>query len=78
VLGKDNRLEKQKNITKGSKTLFKDLNRSIVINMVREKGPISRTAISKATGLERASLTNIMNYLLENDLVKEVGEDKSR
>lgn len=66
-----------KNITKGSKTLLRDLNRSIVINMVREKGPISRTAISKATGLERASLTNIMNYLLENDLVKEVGEDKS-
>ena len=66
-----------KNITKGSKTLLRDLNRSIVINMVREKGPISRTAISKATGLERASLTNIMNYLLENDLVREVGEDKS-
>jgi len=66
-----------KNITKGSKTLLRDLNRGIVINMVREKGPISRTAISKATGLERASLTNIMNYLLENDLVKEVGEDKS-
>ena len=65
------------NIKKGSKSLLKNLNRSIVINMIREKGPISRVAIAKATGLERASITNIVNYLMRKKLIKEVGQDKS-
>lgn len=65
------------NIKKGSKSLLKNLNRSIVINMIREKGPLPRVAIAKATGLERASITNIANYLLRKKLIKEVGQDKS-
>jgi len=64
-------------IKKGSKSLLKNLNRSIVINMIREKAPISRVAIAKATGLERASITNIINYLLRKKLIKEIGQDKS-
>ncbi len=53
------------------------MNRNIVINIIREKGPISRTAIAQNTGLERPTLTHIVSYLLEKNLVKEVGEDKS-
>lgn len=65
------------NIRKGDRRLIQDINRNIVVNTVRESGPISRTAVAKITNLEISTVTNITKYLLEKNLVKEVGEGKS-
>lgn len=65
------------NFRKGDKRLMRDLNRSFVLNVVRAVGPTTRTAISQITGLELSTITNIVSHLLEEDLVREVGEGKS-
>ncbi|ADH97951.1 ROK family transcriptional regulator [Salisediminibacterium selenitireducens] len=55
----------------GSFRLMKSLNRSLVINIIRRKGPISRTDISKQANLTPPTVTNIVNDLLKEGLVKE-------
>ncbi|AOM84239.1 ROK family transcriptional regulator [Salisediminibacterium beveridgei] len=55
----------------GSFRLMKSLNRSLVINIIRRDGPISRTDISKQANLTPPTVTNIVNDLLKEGLVKE-------
>lgn len=66
-----------KNLRIGNKQLIKDLNRSLVIERIRNFGPISRTDISKDTKLGLSTITNIIDDLLNNNLIFEVGEADS-
>jgi len=66
-----------KNLRIGNKQLIKDLNRSLVIERIRNFGPISRTDISKDTKLGLSTVTNIVDDLSNNNLVFEVGEADS-
>lgn len=50
---------------------MKSLNRSLILNTIRSKGPISRADIAKQTKLTPPSITNIVNELLETNLIKE-------
>lgn len=61
------------NLRIGNRQLIKDLNRSRVIEQIRNQGPLSRTDISKKTGLGLSTVTNIVESLQENELVFEVG-----
>lgn len=61
----------------GNKELIKDINRSLVINEIRMKGPISRTDISKNLNLGLSTVTNIVEELESQNLVLEVGEADS-
>jgi glucokinase-like ROK family protein len=65
------------NLRVGNKQLIKDLNRALVIEQIRTKGPMSRTEISKTTKLGLSTVTNIMEDLLSNDVVSEIGEADS-
>lgn len=49
---------------------------SLIINMIRRRGPISRVDIAKVTGLTAPTITNISGKLIENGLIHEymVGE----
>lgn len=47
----------------------KSHNHSVVMEVVRTQGPISRTEISKVTSLSRQTIQNIVAQLLEIDLV---------
>ncbi len=62
---------------KGNKELIKDLNRSLVIDLVRLQGNISRTDIAKVTGLGLSTITNIIEELIKENLVTEVGTGDS-
>jgi predicted NBD/HSP70 family sugar kinase len=62
---------------KGNKELIKELNRSLVIDMVRLKGNISRTEIAKETGLGLSTITNIIDELIKENLVSEIGTGDS-
>lgn len=64
-------------IRTGNKQLIKDLNRSLVIETIRNKGPISRTDISHILNLGLSTVTYIVDDLLNNGLVIETGEADS-
>lgn len=55
---------------------IKDDNRALVLNLIR-KAPISRAEISKVTGLSKSSVTMIINALIGERQIKEIGTDKS-
>lgn len=49
-------------------------NRSLVFEVIRRFEPISRVEIAQATGLTRATITNIVNEFLAAGVVRESGE----
>ena len=55
----------------GKHDLIRALNRSIVLNMVKSSGPISRAEIARLTGLSPATVTGVVADLIANNLVLE-------
>ncbi|MCL5038615.1 MAG: ROK family transcriptional regulator [Firmicutes bacterium] len=62
----------------GSKQLIKDLNISVVVDTIRKHEPISRVDIAELTRLGRSTVTGIVNLLLKEELIVEVGSAESR
>src|SRR5688572_8616671 len=52
---------------------LRDLNEILVLNVVRERQPISRIDIADWTGLEGSTVSKIVSRLLENEFVYEEG-----
>ncbi len=61
----------------GSKGLIRDLNRSLVFNIIANDGPISRVEVARRGGLTAATITNIVNDFLEAGLVTEFASETS-
>jgi predicted NBD/HSP70 family sugar kinase len=57
----------------GSQELIRDINTSLVINLIIEKGPISRAFIAKELGLTKATISAIVQSLMDRKLVEEIG-----
>ena len=55
----------------------RNINRQIVLNMIREGEPISRSEIAQKTALHRATISLITDELLGSGLVEEVGSGES-
>ncbi|SHJ25968.1 Sugar kinase of the NBD/HSP70 family, may contain an N-terminal HTH domain [Clostridium cavendishii DSM 21758] len=64
-------------VRNGSKRFIKDINRTQVINEIRKNEGISRTDISKNLKLGLSTITNIIEELINEELVYEIGEDIS-
>lgn len=60
-----------------SKQFQKIVNRSHVLQKMRESHGISRIEISRQLGLDRSTITNLVNPLLEMGLVKEISRGDS-
>jgi len=56
---------------------IRDINRQIVLNFVREKGPISRAEIARETKLQRSTISLIVNDLKGTGLIEEVFGESS-
>src|SRR5436305_10438906 len=56
---------------------IRDINRQIVLNYVREKGPISRAEIARETNLQRSTISLIVSELKNSGLIDEVFGDSS-
>lgn len=67
-----------KEMTKGDSKLIKELNLAIVLDLIRTEQPISRTDIAKRTKLSHPAVSTIINRLLAEDLVQEVGKAPSQ
>lgn len=61
----------------GSKSLIRELNRSAVLNLIKEEGPIARVTIARRLGLSGASLTSIAGELERLGLIREVAQAPS-
>lgn len=57
----------------GNLRLVQKINRSLILNLIKDKGPISRADISKITKLTRSTASNIVDYLIKKGLIKEIG-----
>ncbi|WP_147804418.1 ROK family transcriptional regulator [Alkalicoccus halolimnae] len=62
----------------GSFHMMKSLNRSLILNTIRQNGAISRSEIAKATKLTPPTVTNLVNELLEENLVYESSAGESK
>ena len=61
----------------GSKRLLRDLNQSIVLNLLAERGPLSRTDLARLSGLPGATITRITGDFVAAGLIVEAGPDES-
>ncbi|MEW5976841.1 MAG: ROK family transcriptional regulator [Acidobacteriota bacterium] len=57
--------------------ILRDINELIVLNVVRERQPISRVAISEVTGLEEGTVSRIVQRFLNKGMVYEAGVGQS-
>ncbi len=59
----------------GSKELIRDINSHIVLETIINQDPISRAALSKSLGLTKATISAIVQELINKKLVIEIGND---
>lgn len=57
--------------------LVRKLNTSLILDCLRTRGPISRARLSAVTGLNRSTVSSLINDLLEENLVREIGLEPS-
>lgn len=53
--------------------IIQQQNRLLILRLIRERGTVSRVGLAEITGLKQATITNIINELIERDYVKETG-----
>ena len=61
----------------GDQTLVKKINMSIVLDTIRRYGSLSRIRVSEMTGLNKATVSNLVLEMLDNYLLEEIGPGKS-
>jgi predicted NBD/HSP70 family sugar kinase len=61
---------------RANRDLIRAINRSKVLNTIKNQGPVSRTQIAQITGLSAATITSISGELIESGLIfeKEAGD----
>jgi DNA-binding MarR family transcriptional regulator len=59
---------------KGDRTLIKQMNQQLVLQLIQGRGPISRRDITQISGLSPATVSGITSALIDLGLVHEVGE----
>jgi predicted NBD/HSP70 family sugar kinase len=62
----------------GQPKLLRELNGKVLLNIIREQGPLSRPALSKLSGLSLPTVNARMRTLLEMGYVNGLGQTKSR
>ncbi|MBO0780843.1 MAG: ROK family transcriptional regulator [Ktedonobacteraceae bacterium] len=62
----------------GNRDLMKEINLSIVLNLIRVQGPLSRTDIARLSGLSVGAVSGLTGELLASGFIREVGAGQSR
>jgi N-acetylglucosamine repressor len=60
-----------RNFSRATRTTPKEINRQIVLNLVREHQPVSRADLARRMGVARGMVTPLVNELLEEGLIYE-------
>ncbi len=71
--------EKEKqNFISGNSRVVRNINRAVVLNIIREKQPISRVSIARLTRLNKSTVSSIVAGLLQENLIsEEVNADRN-
>ena len=62
----------------GSQELIRDMNTQLVLNTIMSQGPISRANIASELGLTKATISAIVQTLIDRFLVLEVGSHETK
>ena len=57
----------------GDQTLVREINLAVIMNHLRTNAPISRAALADATGLNKTTVSSLVNELIERQFVQEIG-----
>jgi N-acetylglucosamine repressor len=73
ALGKDRPLRKidPDNFRRATRDTPREVNRRILLNLVREREPISRADLARAMGVARGTITALVNELIADGLIRE-------
>lgn len=61
----------------GNQELIRDINSRLVLTHIINNGPISRATLAKALGLTKATISTIVQTLIEKNLILELGSDNT-
>jgi len=61
----------------GDQTLVRELNRSIILNQVRTCSPLSRADLAAITGLNKTTVSSLVDELIAHGFVREIGSTAS-
>lgn len=70
-------MQKREPYQTGDQALVRQINLSLVMNILRTQAPISRAALAQATGLNKATVSDLVFDLMERCFVREVGMKSS-
>jgi hypothetical protein len=62
---------KTKNIISGNASVLRNVNRSVILNLIRNEQPVSRAKLAQLTGLNKSTVSSIVTDLLEEELLFE-------
>jgi glucokinase-like ROK family protein len=57
----------------GDQALVREINLALIMKRLREYAPISRAALAEITGLNKSTVSSLVNELIQNRFVREVG-----
>ncbi|WP_110930043.1 ROK family transcriptional regulator [Paenibacillus bouchesdurhonensis] len=61
----------------GDQQLIKKMNKTLVLDTIRERQPLSRADIAATLGLNKATVSSLVSELIESQLVTEIGPGES-
>ncbi len=61
----------------GDQALVREINLSIILNCLRGVAPLSRAQLAQMTGLNKTTVSSLVNELLESGFIREVGLGQS-
>ncbi|RCX18204.1 putative NBD/HSP70 family sugar kinase [Fontibacillus phaseoli] len=61
----------------GDQQLIKKMNKSIVLDTIRQRQPLSRADIAAGIGLNKATVSSLVSELINSNLVTEIGPGES-
>ena len=61
----------------GNSTNGKELNRSVLLRLIKEKGSVSRASLSVITGLNKSTISNLTGEMIAEGLILETGHGES-
>ncbi len=64
-------------LRKANRELIKDMNRNLVRNLIKNRGPLSRADLARISRLSPATITSITAEFIASGMVEETGEGRS-
>lgn len=70
-------MPRKQSLISGKPQLNRRINASLVFSLIQEEGPLSRPDLATRTGVRLTSISDIVDHLLKEGVIREIGEGKS-